>query len=437
MKNSRHDVKTRGYSRRTRPAGTRAPNAATTTTTITTTSNDNDNISNNEVVSIPIPSTISTDWVIRTAPTVLARHLMYVRGLWPMPASQLFLLLREGNSIRSGDGKNEETSLLSTATNATNDHDNMANKRRRVNIADTTKRTKTNPSLRRKQTRALDQITRLCDEHICSLAIFNGLHQNQQHKLPLFLLISLGSSYGKSRELYLLDFQSLIDNDNDNDNNETTTMTINATNNKNVTTAVSFAPSTNMTDGSTDRENHNINDNNCSHAKEQKLEATLTRKLLSALMNGEKSLTNSLPCKSSRTFRLFFTIGFITKRNDIDEVVGATADTVGNDDDDGKKFTGPYPIPDTSSEHTAFLSSPTTSWIPRKGFAMPKQKYSRSSTRNQSLVTIRFHRRQREQPRSRNEDDNDNDGARSSLVQPTSEKLTWMSLTTSVKGFGL
>mmetsp|Transcript_3728 Transcript_3728/g.4393 ORF Transcript_3728/g.4393 Transcript_3728/m.4393 type:complete len:435 (-) Transcript_3728:632-1936(-) len=434
MKNSSH-AKTRGYSRRTRPAGTRAT-AATTTTTTTTTSNDSDN--NDNIVSIPIPSTISTDWVMRTAPIVLARHLMYVRGLWPMSASQLFLLQSEGNSIRSGDGKHEET-LFSTATNtATIDHDNMANKRRRVNITDTTKKTKINPSLRRKQRRASDQITRLCDEYICSLApILNGLHQNQQHKLPLFLLISLGSSYGQSRELYLLDFQSLINNDNGkgNDNNETTTMTTNATTNKNGTSAVSFAPSTNTSDGSTDKVNHIINDTNCSHAKEQKLEATLTRKLLSALMIGEKSLTNSLPCKSSRTFRLFFTVGFkIT--NDIDEVVGATTDTIGNDDDDDEnKYTVPYPFPDAASDHTAFLSSHTTSWIPRKGFVMPKQKHSRSSTRNQSLVTIRFHRQQRQQPRSRNE--GDHDGARPSLVQPTSEKLTWMSLTTSVKGFGL
>jgi len=215
-------------------------------------------------------------------------------------------------------------------------------------------------------------------------------------------------------------------------------MTTNATTNKNVTSAVSSDPSTNASDGSTNKENHIINDTNCRHAKEQKLEATLTRKLLSALMIGEKSLTNSLPCKSSRTFRLFFTVGFkITKRNDIDEVVGATADTIGNDDDDDdeNKYSVPYPFPDAASDHTAFLSSHTTSWIPRKGLVMPKQKHSRSSTRNKSLVTIRFHRQQRQQPRSRNEGDHDR--ARPSLVQPTSEKLIWMSLTTSVKGFGL
>jgi hypothetical protein len=419
--NSLSSAKTRGYDRRTRSASKtrtyrrrRQPpsenydvhNNVSNNNNISNSDNNNNNISNsdnnNEIISIPIPSMVSTDWLLRTAPIALARHLLYVRGLWPMSVQQLLLLLQQqednnNNNIHSGDNSDSNHDIMvgrinNSRNNGDTDNDTTANKRRRMNNTNTKKKgTKINPSLRRKQTKAMDQITRLCDEWRLALTVNQHHHQKLKQKLPLFLLISLGPSYGQSRELYLLDFQSLIDDDDDDDdpvavgNNET------------------------------DKEN---NSNNYSYAKEQKLEATLMRKLVGALMNaeGENSLSNSLPCKSSPRFRLWFTAGFkIT-----------TAANSANENKD---------IYDTTAaaaavDHDAFISSSSTiSWIPRTRFPRLSKQIvqSKASSRKQSLVTIRFHRRQQQQEQQ----------LQNSLLQPTSEQLTWMSLTTGVKGFRL
>ena len=408
-KNSSSSVKTRGYDRRTRSASkTRTyqrrrqpPSENYDVHNNVSNNNNNDNNNNiksdnnNEIISIPIPSMVSTDWLLRTAPIALARHLIYVRGLWPMSVQQLLLLLQQqqdnnDNIIHSGD--NSDSNHDKTNNNRNNgdtDNDTTANKRRRMNNTNTKKkRTKINPSLRRKQTKAMDQITRLCDEWRLALTVNQQQQQKIKQKLPLFLLISLGPSYGQSRELYLLDFQSLIYDDDDDtvavDNNET------------------------------DKEN---NSNNNSYAKEQKLEATLMRKLVGALMNaeGENSLSNSLPCKSSPRFRLWFTAGFkitTTIANSANENKYINDTTAAGDDD-----------------HAAFISSSSTiSWIPRTRFPRLSKQIvqSKTSSRKQSLVTIRFHRRRQQQQQHQNP-----------LLQPTSEQLTWMSLTTGVKGFRL
>jgi hypothetical protein len=412
---SSSSVKTKGYNRRTRPAGTtnsspssvktnRRTRPASTTSTYRRRrqpTSENDNVHNNnddnnnsnniksdnnneEVVSIPIPTTVSSDWLLQTAPIALARHLMYVRGLWPMSVQQLLLLLQQegednnnnnnnnNSNNRRGDNSDCKTCDRNNGGDST-DNDTAANKRRRMNNKNTKKRTKINPSLRRKQTKAMDQITRLCDEWRLALTV-NQQQQKIKQKLPLFLLISLGPSYGQSRELYLLDFQSLIDDDGDD-------------------TIIAV-----------DTNEANKENNYSHHAKEQKLEATLMRKLVGALMNaeGDNSLSNSLPCKSSPRFRLWFTAGF--------KITAATTTT--NDD---------------------------ISWIPRTRFPLLSKKIiqSKSSSRKQSLVTIRFHRRQQQQHQHQHQHQHQQQQQQNSLLEPTSEQLTWMSLTTGVKGFRL
>jgi hypothetical protein len=418
---SSSSVKTKGYNRRTRPAGTtnsspssvktnRRTRPASTTSTYRRRrqpTSENDNVHNNnddnnnsnniksdnnneEVVSIPIPTTVSSDWLLQTAPIALARHLMYVRGLWPMSVQQLLLLLQQegednnnnnnnnNSNNRRGDNSDCKTCDRNNGGDST-DNDTAANKRRRMNNKNTKKRTKINPSLRRKQTKAMDQITRLCDEWRLALTV-NQQQQKIKQKLPLFLLISLGPSYGQSRELYLLDFQSLIDDDGDD-------------------TIIAV-----------DTNEANKENNYSHHAKEQKLEATLMRKLVGALMNaeGDNSLSNSLPCKSSPRFRLWFTAGF--------KITAATTTT--NDD---------------------------ISWIPRTRFPLLSKKIiqSKSSSRKQSLVTIRFHRRQQQQQQHQHQHQHQHQQQQqqqqqqNSLLEPTSEQLTWMSLTTGVKGFRL
>jgi hypothetical protein len=415
---SSSSVKTKGYNRRTRPAGTTnsSPSSVKTnrrTRPASTTSryrrrrqptSENDNVHNNnddnnnsnniksdnnneEVVSIPIPTTVSSDWLLQTAPIALARHLMYVRGLWPMSVQQLLLLLQQEGEDNNNNNSNNNNSNNRRGDNSdcktcdrnnggdSTDNDTAANKRRRMNNKNTKKRTKINPSLRRKQTKAMDQITRLCDEWRLALTV-NQQQQKIKQKLPLFLLISLGPSYGQSRELYLLDFQSLIDDDGDD-------------------TIIAV-----------DTNEANKENNYSHHAKEQKLEATLMRKLVGALMNaeGDNSLSNSLPCKSSPRFRLWFTAGF--------KITAATTTT--NDD---------------------------ISWIPRTRFPLlSKSKkiiQSKSSSRKQSLVTIRFHRRQQQQQQQQHQQQQQQQQQQNSLLEPTSEQLTWMSLTTGVKGFRL
>lgn len=100
---------------------------------------------------------------------------------------------------------------------------------------------------------------------------------------------------------------------------------------------------------------------------------------------GGKSLSNSLPCKSSRTFRLWLslTVGFqITGRNSISEGMNATSVVLENDNDDYNNNNVSYPIPTTDSEYTNFLSTSTTSWIPRTRFPV---NFAKAISRDDSI----------------------------------------------------
>ncbi len=373
------------------------------------------------VIPFPVPSVLATRWLVRTAPVVLAQHLVYARGLWPMSVPQLMLLQDSTNQeARSGGG-------LRSHNRSGHDEENVAaNKRQRLN-----KSNRTNLSLRRRQQRATDQIRRLSDEwtRYTTAASHSGGNQNtngknqQRHehdRLPKFLLILIGSSHTRGRELYLLDFQSLIDED-----EETTDGPAND------------AGATGLT-----------------QEQEQKYKSLLARKLVSAMMNHrsddeQPSVGNTLPATTSASFRLWFTAGFENQHAregfaDEDEFLT------------GESFTNAGYIPTTTHSDGASLSlgtevptdSPlsTISWIPRTKFPLSKQNSrSRPSSQTQSLVTIRFVRSRKpsngmQQPAGKicNKETKDNHiYTVSNQLPATSERLTWMSLPNHLKGFRL
>ncbi|VEU42557.1 unnamed protein product [Pseudo-nitzschia multistriata] len=232
-------------------------------------------------------------------------------------------------------------------------------------------------------------------------------------KSPRYLLISLGPSYERSEELYLLDFDSIIDDDRDSNCND-------------------------------------IEPKGLSHEKAERMEATLARKLISALMNqpgrgNEESVLQSLPKATSPSFRLYFTAGFKTPDSGVaptnaDDVPatterhaqsGCTSNALVQEND-----------PPLLGIHVNLTS--LKSWIPRKRFPLLQRHYqSRSSSRVQSLVTIRFQRSPLRQQQE-NYTDEKKIGERlgttpttSPQMHPASNELTWMSSSASIKGFRL
>lgn len=429
------------------------------------------------VISFPVPSKLTTNWLLKKAPVVLAKHLVYTRGLWPMSVPQLSLLQQQqqqqqqdeeletirrqprppteptgGDPFRTANAGGSRKPQAAIGSNNS--------KRRRLATANGV-----NASLRRKQQQATGQMTRLFDEwtrvaadddnngnrnkhtsfdgpvgqfqqhhnHRRHSHSHHGRRQTQQTDAPRFLLISLGPSYGRSRELYLLDFQSLIDDD-DLDN-----------------------------DGASGRDGEN--NTQATREQEQKMEAMLARKLVSALMNhhGDNDqqrplATNSLPPSASPSFRLWFTAGFRHRGKHGNGEAASIFSAPNHDDDDNDNGTIDFPARLAPPSAAASAPSPfsTASWIPRSGFPLAEERTPkrRSPSRSQSLVTIRFQRsrkRHQQQPSAPRDESNGNhyndsnsERARNDtnstappMLRPTSEQLTWMSLSTCLKGFRL
>lgn len=332
------------------------------------------------VIPFPVPPILTTSWLIKMVPIVLAQHLVYARGMWPMSVPQLLLLQQQQQ-----DKSNQESNQNRFGSESRKIENN---KRQRLN-----RTSRINPSLRRKQQRATDQINRLSDEwagYVDGMA--TDYKEEQRDKLPKFLLILLGSSYTRGREMYLLDFQSLIDGD------------------------------------GTDAANPSFTEE-----QEQKYKVMLARKLVSALMNHKSdqgtSITNSLPSPTSPSFRLWFTAGF-ENGHPRDNVSKAPLES----DDGISDYTIPA-LDDTAS---------TLSWIPRTKFpgSNPKPQ-SRRSSQTQSLVTIRFVRSSKQtqgkpqQNLNQKQREHTSMDTASTVLHPSSEQLSWMSLATHVKGFRL
>ena len=337
------------------------------------------------------------------APIVLAQHLVYARGMWPLSVPQLLMLQQQQLQDKSNQENSEYHSNHGRFESYTKKIENS--KRRRLNQTN-----RINPSLRRKQQRATDQINRLSEEWASYVdGIPNTTDQKEQQcdNLPRFLLILLGSSYTRGRELYLLDFQSLIDRD-END---------------------AAIPSSSFT-----------------AEQEQKYKIMLTRKLVSALINHSSnegaSVTNSLPATTSPSFRLWFTAGF-EKEHPRDDFADATKPL---ESDDGTINNG-ISTHDTTPNVTSAFS--IASWIPRTKFpySIPKPQ-SRPSSKAQSLITIQFVRSSKQPQRNQKQHSSQQEGNRANreanskdtasiVLSPTSAQLSWMSLASHVKGFRL
>lgn len=342
-------------------------------------SSTNEQLGQEDYTSIPfpVPSALTTEWLLSKAPIVLAHHLVYVRGLWPMPVPNL-ILQQEKDDVRSM--KIQGRSVFS---------DSGSKKRRRM-IQEPNR--KSSPSLLRKQKHAINQITQLCDEWNSALVSCRGTTATSDHdNLPMYLLISLGSSYGQSRELYLLDFSSLLETDACvGKHGEATTSTTHT------------AP--------------------ISHDKEQKMQTTLARKLISALMNyhSDGIITDSLPHRSSPSFRLRFTAGFGCARHSTAKSTTNFLPASCPSSQDGTTWNSP-----------SFVSATKTmfSWISRTRFPFRQHESSsrRPSSNKQSLIAIRFQRSLQQDTTNPLEKDSVSD----------LQQLSWMSLSTCVKGFRL
>ena len=340
------------------------------------------------------------------APIVLAQHLVYARGMWPMSVPQLLMLQQQQQQQLQDKSNQENREYHSNYGRFGNDTKKIKNsKRRRL---DQTSRI--NPSLRRKQQRATDQINRLSEEwasYVDGIPNATDQKEHQCDNLPRFLLILLGSSYTRGRELYLLDFQSLIDRD-END---------------------AAIPSASFT-----------------QEQEQKYKIMLARKLVSALINHSSnegaSVTNTLPATTSPSFRLWFTAGF-EKEHPRDDFVDATEPL----ESDGRTSNNGISTHDTISSATSTFS--IASWIPRTKFpySIPKPQ-SRPSSKLQSLITIQFVRSSKQPQRSQKQHSSQQEGIRINgeatskdtaaiVLSPTSTQLSWMSLASHVKGFRL
>lgn len=424
-------INRRTYRRRRRQRSTNNDDADVSKNSVTNSSdsgnNNSNNNNNNEIVSIPVTSTVSADWILRTAPMILLRHLLYARGLFPTPVDVLKV---DSNTmdriVHDPNGEILSSTPVTTSTTTTtttpgyyeNENGGEANKRQRLlQRENACRRANINPSVRRKQRLALDQITSLCDEWTTFWDDLKKEQQEQEQILPLFILLSLGRSYSQSRELYFFDLQSLMINNNDEYN----------------------VVDDNGSVKSSTRSDAGIHNSNSSHShgdsqgytKEQKLESILTRKLVSALMDCASS--NSLPCRSSRTFRLYFSVGFKTDdannfQNNNEGIVDGNNHATTNNNNE--KVVDP--ILSTKLLPSSYISH-TPSWISRTRLPVSERKKSRCNSQKQSIVTIRFHRRQQQRDvQSRNNGD-----TVLPLASPESEGLTWMSLPTSVKGYRL
>ena len=413
---SASSAKPRGYRRRSRPARTSERTADGNQQSSfrprpkPSTSKENSTQDASIVIPFPVPSILTTNWLLKTAPIVLARHLIYARGMWPMSVPQLSLLQQEEND------QQEEIRINGLPSHNHGNNQNRIGDDRRVEANRKRRRlnneNRINPSLRRKQQRAMDQITRLCDEWTRYVASSlssvghhgtNNGHGHIESRDPRFLLILLGPSHGQARELFLLDFQSLIDED----------------------------------DCHNSPNNHADTTPQLTQEQEQKFETMLARKLISALMNHtmgddeRPSVANSLPAQASPSFRLWFTAGF-----ENDHTFCGSTDTDGPMTGESTSKAGCVPSPTATSTQTA-------SWIPRTKFPLRKHKSQpRPSSRNQSLVTIRFSRSQKQQNENKSKKHearghNNHITIASNLLCPTSEQLEWMSLSTCVKGFRL
>ena len=149
--------------------------------------------------------------------------------------------------------------------------------------------------------------------------------------------------------------------------------------------------------------------------------------------DGRSSVINSLPTSTSPSFRLWISIGFENQPDSKDTSSICYDDSL---------------LSNSSTRRTESSPLSTVSWIPRNKFPLMKKTLSKPIRRQQSMVTIRFFRSQKQnrsmEQHNANQIVNDSNGeeagcnlASSHLQHTKLEQMTWMSLSSCVKGFRL
>jgi hypothetical protein len=329
-------------------------------------------------ISFPIPPSVPSDWLIRTTPLILVKYLLYTRGLIPMTVEQLF-------------------SCVSGEVHATN-------------IAGTSTSSPT-PSLRRKIERCCSQIHQLFHEWPSLESSWNMLHRQYpvdgpkerpfevQDQHPAFVLISLGPSFTQSRELYLLDLQAWEWHP---------------------------PPGPSLDHNSHTLPSHHVSvDDNCGSIR---MEGMLARRLISSLMMQDDCPTNTLPSKSSPSFRLWLTVAYDREHR----CQGSSSPVERGADGIGRCTTINHP-PDLDGILPEFIHRPRLPLM-----SSSETTLRATPIRPQNVVSIQLIRKTHHQRQYKIEVDQEQQLENAtSILEPTSSRLIWMSLPTSIKGFRL
>ena len=264
------------------------------------------------------------------------------------------------------------------------------------------------PSLRRKIRQTYEQINRLLFDEWKSV-VDGWSSPSSTTDMPSLSLISIGPSFSQSRELYILNIRSLL------------TTSISATKDGDGTSAT-------LTPSST---------------ASRKLESTLTRRLLSTLLNGaddDTSPLQELPSKASASFRLWIILGVMNNKKKQQQ----QQPVVENENQDSNTNISNQLDNNTSSSWC--IPRPNGCPLPRRGrqrqrhHSTKQRKYSCSSS---GIVSIHIYKKE---DKSKNDDKTsvETNGNIVFLDQhdvlhtaSSSDQITWVSLPTCLKGFRL
>jgi hypothetical protein len=369
--------------------------------------------------------------LLQRVPLILVKHLLYTRGMIPMSVDQLFSYdSSSGDKETTGRGVGTVPACGGSAAEAAS----------RITGAD--------PSLRRKVGRTRRQICELCDQwrllESWWTTQYSHLHQYDQDDRhgqcapsevpnqtlpsgrPAFVLISVGLSYTRSCELYLLDLQSWKWHPSSSPSSS------NDANDDSRTPPSPPPPPS--SGGSVDEAN-------------RRMEAILARRLVSFLMMKEDCLISSQPKKTSPSNRLWLTLGFSSGRHRVCEPspsgAAAAAATTAADGSlvcDDVAFTSEAACTrenDGSEAARRETNGITFELIQRTRFPLSSVTSSKKASPRSLVVSIRLHNRGDRQHPFIQEGDEAHGEVLPSILEPTSPRLTWVSLPTCIKGFRL
>ena len=297
------------------------------------------------IIPFVVPTTIPIGWLMEKVPIILIHHILYSRGLLPIPVHELFQLPLPAPAASSSHHYTDNTSSSTTEMLTTTLPSGFVG-----GSATTTTRRKVRQSQEQIQKLSttydavLSTILSIIGSDSYSCSCSSPSHPNfttnrLSHPLPLlrYLLITIGTTFSQSKELYVIDLQTLsscLHGDDDDDDGDT---------------------------GTSLDENNNSNNNSSYHHHQQqhndpnrmsRMEITLRRKLISKFVSVEfgrknvscsdsKSTANyeqkdssshptensqqdvpihqTLPYRSAPSFRLWLTLGLERNSNSDEE----------------------------------------------------------------------------------------------------------------------